>query len=128
MSKAEKIAKEKEMSLEELFTETEEKITNPDYVEHGEIEYKGIKLKFSFRPLKQRNFSKIQKTLLQPEGTARVLSESLINNNTKDKSFFTEKQVQDVFKPGIANNIVEYILEDAGFNLTQARSEALRGF
>lgn len=128
MSETEKIAKQKEISIEELIQETEEKITNPDYVEHGEIKYKGVIVKFSFKPLKQRNFSKIQKTLLNPEGVAKVLSQSLINNNTKDKSFFTEKEVQDVFKPGIANSIVEYILEDAGFNLDEARGNVIRDF
>ncbi len=126
MSEADKMAKEKEMALDELLAQTEEKITNPDYIEDGEVEYKNILVKFSFKPFKQKEFTKIQKRLNKPEGTALILSGALINNATKDKRFYTEEEIGIGFEPGLADNIAEYILKSAGYNTDKAKMELMK--
>lgn len=114
----------KEIKLEDQVHEIEQKITNNNYEIDSSIEQGNALLTFRFKSLSQADFGKIQKRLNKPEGTSLLLSKTLINRETN--KFFTQEEIDTLFKPGTANDISKVILEESGFDLNKLQAEVLR--
>ena len=100
MTKKEKV---KEMDLEELLAQTEEKITNNEYYEDVDIPYKGMIIHVRIKPISQSRFVQISKNkgALQSAQFNTELIHACVLNKADNKPF-TKEQIDKLFTGGLA--------------------------
>lgn len=119
----------KELDLEELVAQTEQKILNNEYYEDCEVEYKDLLLKVRIRPISQAKFIEIsrnKKALESAEFNSLLLKECIINKY--DNKNFTLEQINKLFSGGLATILTMKCLEISGIALDQSQLKDMRNF
>lgn len=125
------LAKEqiKEMDLEELIAQTEQKILNNEYYEDCEIEYKNALIKVRIRPISQAKFvelSKNKKALETAEFNTLLIHECVLNKY--DNKPFTIEQINKLFTGGLATALTLKCIEVSGISIDNQQFNNLSNF
>ena len=126
-----RLAKEqiKEMDLEELIAQTEQKILNNEYYEDCEIEYKNALIKVRIRPISQAKFvelSKNKKALQTAEFNTLLIHECVLNKY--DNKPFTIEQINKLFTGGLATALTFKCIEVSGISIDNQQFNNLSNF
>lgn len=126
-----RLAKEqiKEMDLEELIAQTEQKILNNEYYEDCEIEYKNALIKVRIRPISQAKFvelSKNKKALETAEFNTLLIHECVLNKY--DNKPFTIEQINRLFTGGLATALTLKCIEVSGISIDNQQFNNLSNF
>lgn len=119
----------KELDLEELITQTEQKILNNEYYEDCEIIYKDALIKVRIRPISQAKFvelSKNKKALQTAEFNTLLIHECVLNKY--DNKPFTIDQINRLFTGGLATALTLKCIEVSGITLDNSQFERLSNF
>lgn len=98
------MVEQKEITLEELLVETEQKITDNEYYEDVTVEYKNFIVHVRIKPISQADFVKIsqnKKTMQTAEFNSKIIQKCVLNK--KDNSHFTLEQINKLFTGGLAS-------------------------
>ena len=112
--------KMKEVDLEELIKQTEDKILNNEYYEDCEVPYKDALIKVRIKPLSQARFvelSKNKRALETAEFNTLLLHECVLNKF--DNKPFTIEQINKLFTGGLATALTMKCIEVSGINIDQ---------
>lgn len=112
----------KEIDLEDLIAETEQKILNNEYYEDIDVEYRDAIIHVRIKPISQSKFveiSKNKKALKSAEFNSLILHECIINKHNNKP--FTIKQINDLFTGGLATKLTLECLDVSGIDLNEAR-------
>ena len=124
------MAKErKELDLEELVAQTEQKILNNEYYEDCEVEYKDLLVKVRIRPISQAKFVELtrnKKALESAEFNSLLLKECIINKY--DNKPFTLEQINKLFTGGLATILTMKCIEVSGIALDSKQLKSMRNF
>ena len=119
----------KELDLEELVAQTEQKILNNEYFEDCEVEYRDYLVKVRIRPISQAKFVEIsrnKRALESAEFNSLLLKECIINKH--DNKPFTLEQINKLFTGGLATVLTLKCIEVSGIALDQSRLDHMRNF
>lgn len=119
----------RELDLEELVAQTEQKILNNEYWEDCEVEYKDLLIKVRIRPISQAKFIEIsrnKKALESAEFNSLLLKECIINKY--DNKPFTLEQINKLFTGGLATVLTMKCIEVSGINIDKRRFNDLKNF
>lgn len=119
----------KEINLEDLIAETEQKILNNEYYEDVDIEYKGGIIHTRIRPISQAKFveiSKNKKALDNAEFHTLLIHNCVLNKY--DNKPFTIEQINRLFTGGLANALALKCIEVSGIVLDKAQLERMTNF
>lgn len=119
----------KEINLEDLIAETEQKILNNEYYEDVDIEYKGGIIHTRIRPISQAKFVEISKNKRALESAE--FNTLLIHNcvlNKYDNKPFTIEQINKLFTGGLAGVLTLKCIEVSGITLNKAQLNNLVNF
>lgn len=119
----------KELDLEELISQTEQKILNNEYYEDCEITYKDALIKVRIRPISQAKFvelSKNKKALQTAEFNTLLIHECVLNKF--DNQPFTIDQINRLFTGGLATALALKCIEVSGITIDNAQFEKLSNF
>lgn len=119
----------KELDLEELVAQTEQKILNDEYFEDCEVEYRDYLVKVRIRPISQAKFveiSKNKRALESAEFNSLLLKECIINKH--DNKPFTLEQINKLFTGGLATVLTMKCIEVSGIALDQSQLNNMRNF
>ena len=119
----------KEINLEDLIAETEQKILNNEYYEDVDIEYKGGIIHTRIRPISQAKFveiSKNKKALDNAEFHTLLIHNCVLNKY--DNKPFTIEQINQLFSGGLANALALKCVEVSGITLDKAQLDKLTNF
>lgn len=119
----------KELDLEELVAQTEQKILNDEYFEDCEVEYRDYLVKVRIRPISQAKFveiSKNKRALESAEFNSLLLKECIINKH--DNKPFTLEQINKLFTGGLATVLTMKCIEVSGIALDQSQLNDMRNF
>jgi len=114
----------KEIDLEDLIKETEEKILNNEYYEDVTVPYKDGIIKVRIRPLSQAKFIQLtrnKQSLESLDFNTNVLHECIINKY--DNKQFTKQQINELFSGGLANVLSLKCLEVSGLTMDNLEIE-----
>lgn len=121
------MANVKEIDLEDLIKEAEEKILNNQYYEDVVVNYKDNIVRVRIKPLSQARFIQITKNKSQLESVefnTNVLHECILNKYN-DKPF-TKQQINELFTGGLATALTIKCLEVSGITLDVAQANQLK--
>ena len=119
----------KDIDLEDLIKQTEDKIVNNEYYEDVTVEYKDLNVHLRIRPISQSRFtalSKNKQALDNAEFNTLIIKECVLNKH--DNKPFTVKQINELFSGGLAAAIAIKCCEISGINLNKADLEKLTNF
>lgn len=119
----------KEIDLEDLIAETEQKILNNEYYEDINVEYRDSIIRVRIRPISQAKFveiSKNKKALGNAEFNSLILHECIINKH--DNKPFTLKQINELFTGGLATKLTIECLEISGISLNEIEANNRKKF
>ena len=119
----------KDISLEDLIKQTEDKITNNEYYEDVTIEYKDYNLHVRIKPISQSRFTVISKNkqaLDTAEFNTLMIRECVLNKN--DNKPFTREQIDKLFTGGLAAALSMKCCEVSGINLNPDEIRKLQDF
>ena len=119
----------KELDLEELVAQTEQRILNDEYFEDCEVEYRDYLVKVRIRPISQAKFveiSKNKRALESAEFNSLLLKECIINKH--DNKPFTLEQINKLFTGGLATVLTLKCIEVSGIALDQSQLNNMRNF
>lgn len=119
----------KELDLEELISQTEQKILNNEYWEDCEILYKDALIKVRIRPISQAKFVEIsrnKRALQTAEFNTLLIHECVLNKH--DNKPFTIEQINRLFTGGLATALTVKCLEISGITLDNKQFEDLSNF
>lgn len=119
----------KEIDLEDLIAETEQKILNKEYYEDVDIPYKGGIIHARIRPISQAKFVEISKNknaLDNAEFNTLIIHNCVLNKH--DNKPFTIEQINRLFTGGLAAVIMLKCIEVSGIALDNAQFEKLKNF
>lgn len=119
----------KELDLEELVAQTEQKILNNEYYEDCEVEYRDYLVKVRIRPISQAKFVEIsrnKRALESAEFNSLLLKECIINKH--DNKPFTLEQINKLFTGGLATVLTLKCIEVSGIALDQSQLNNMRNF
>lgn len=119
----------KELDLEELVAQTEQKILNNEYYEDCEVEYRDYLVKVRIRPISQAKFveiSKNKRALESAEFNSLLLKECIINKH--DNKPFTLEQINKLFTGGLATVLTLKCIEVSGIALDPSQLNNMRNF
>lgn len=120
---------QKEISLEDLIAETEQKILNNEYYEDVDVEYKGGIIHVRIRPISQAKFvelSKNKKALESAEFNTLLIHECVLNKH--DNKPFTIDQINKLFTGGLATALTLKCVEVSGISLDSQQFNKLKNF
>lgn len=120
---------QKEISLEELLAQTEEKITNNEYYEDITIEYKNLKVLVRIKPISQSKFVKIsqnQKALRSAQFNTEIIHECVLNKH--DNKPFTREQINKLFTGGLAAKLAIECCRLSGIETDPTEMKKLQNF
>jgi len=118
----------KEVNLEDLIKETEQKILDNEYYEDVDVTYKDTIIHVRIRPISQAKFTKITNTsnVQSVAFNTDLLHECVLNKY--DNSQFTKQQINDLFTGGLAIELAYKCLEVSGITLNQAQFNKQKKF
>ena len=119
----------KELDLEELISQTEQKILNNEYYEDVEVSYKDAIIKVRIRPISQAKFvelSRNKKALQTAEFNTLLIHECVLNKY--DNKPFTIDQINRLFTGGLATALSMKCIEVSGISIDQSQFENLSNF
>ena len=119
----------KEMNLEDLIAETEQKILNNEYYEDVDIEYKNTILHVRIRPISQSRFVQISKNknaLDNAEFHTLMVKECVLNKN--DNKPFTREQIEKFFDGGLVAILSIKSMELSGITLNEDQLQQVKKF
>lgn len=119
----------KELDLEDLISQTEQKILNNEYYEDCEIVYKDALIKVRIRPISQAKFvelSKNKKALQTAEFNTLLIHECVLNKF--DNKPFTIDQINRLFTGGLATALTLKCIEVSGIAIDNSQFENLSNF
>ena len=119
----------KEMDLEDLIAQTEQKILNNEYYEDVDVYYKDGVIHTRIRPISQARFielSKNKKALENAEFNTLLIHECVLNKY--DNKPFTIEQINKLFSGGLAAAITLKCIEVSGISLNQNQLNQLVNF
>lgn len=125
MTKKEK----KEMDLEELLAQTEEKITNNEYYEDVDIEYKNMTVHVRIKPISQSRFVQISKNkgaLKSAQFNTELIHACVLNK--RDNKPFTKEQIEELFTGGLAGVIAIACCKVSGIATDPKQMKELQNF
>lgn len=120
---------QKEINLEDLIAETEQKILNNEYYEDVDVEYKGGIIHVRIRPISQARFvelSKNKKALESAEFNTLLIHECVLNKH--DNKPFTIDQINKLFTGGLATALTLKCVEVSGISLDSQQFNKLKNF
>ena len=123
------MTEKKEMNLEDLIVETEQKILNNEYYEDVDIEYKGTILHVRIRPISQARFVQITKNknaLDNAEFHTLMVKECVLNKH--DNKPFTREQIDNFFDGGLVGILSLKCIEISGIILSKSELSKLKKF
>ena len=115
MGKDTEIKEIKELDLEELVAQTEQKILNNEYYEDCEVVYKDALIKVRIRPISQARFvdlSRNKRALETAEFNTLLIHECVLNKY--DNKPFTIEQINRLFTGGLATALSLKCIEVSG--------------
>ena len=119
----------KELDLEDLISQTEQKILNNEYYEDCEIVYKDALIKVRIRPISQAKFvelSKNKKALQTAEFNTLLIHECVLNKY--DNKPFTIEQINKLFTGGLATALTLKCIEVSGISIDNQQFNNLSNF
>lgn len=119
----------KEIDLEDLIAQTEQKILNNEYYEDVDIEYKGGIIHIRIRPISQAKFTEIsrnKKALDTAEFNTLMIHYCVLNKY--DNKPFTIEQINRFFSGGLAAAITMKCIEISGIALDNNQFKKLVDF
>jgi hypothetical protein len=119
----------KEMDLEELIAQTEQKILNNEYYEDVDVEYRDTVLHVRIRPISQSKFIQItknQSALKTAEFHSLLIKECVLNKF--DNKPFTMQQINEFFTGGLASLLALKCIEISGITLDKEQLNKLKKF
>ena len=122
-------SKKKEMDLEDLISQTEQKILNNEYWEDVDIEYKDAIIHVRIRPISQAKFvelSKNKKALQTAEFNTLLIHECVLNKH--DNTPFTVEQINKLFTGGLATILTLKCVEVSGIAIDNQQFEKMSNF
>jgi len=119
----------KDISLEDLIKETEDKITNNEYYEDVTVVYKDYNVHLRIKPISQSKFTSLSrnKQALDTAEFNTLMIQNCVLNKYDDKPF-TKKQIEDLFSGGLAAAISIKCCEVSGINLNPDEIKKLQNF
>lgn len=120
---------QKEINLEDLIAETEQKILNNEYYEDVDVEYKGGIIHVRIRPISQAKFvelSKNKRALESAEFNTLLIHECVLNKH--DNKPFTIEQINKLFTGGLATALTLKCVEVSGISLDSQQFNKLKNF
>lgn len=119
----------KDISLEDLIKETEDKITNNEYYEDVTVVYKDYNVHLRIKPISQSKFTSLSrnKQALDTAEFNTLMIQNCVLNKYDDKAF-TKKQIEDLFSGGLAAAISIKCCEVSGINLNPDEIKKLQNF
>lgn len=118
-----------EMDLEELISQTEQKILNNDYYEDVDFIYKDALIHARIRPISQARFvelSKNKKALESAEFNTLIIHECVLNKH--DNKPFTIEQINRLFTGGLAAALTLKCVEVSGIALNRNQFLDMQNF
>lgn len=115
----------KEMNLEDLLEQTEQKITNNEYYEDVTVEYKGYLVGVRIRPISQADFAQITRNINMNNGleyNTKLIQKCVINKY--DNKPFTIDQINKLFTGGLASAIAKKCLDVSGIMTSEDVKQA----
>ena len=119
----------KDIDLETLIKETEDKITNNEYFEDVTVEYKNLNVHVRIRPISQSRFtvlSRNKQALDTAEFNTLIIHECVLNKF--DNTQFTKEQIEKLFTGGLAAALSLKCCEVSGINLNPEELKKLQNF
>lgn len=119
----------KDIAIEDMVKNIEEKITNNEYYEDVTIEYKDCNLHCRLRPISQAKFVKItndRKKMESAEFNTLVVAEGLINKY--DNKPFKKTQIEELFDGGLVSLLAIKIMEMSGITQSAEKMQKLQNF
>lgn len=119
----------KDIELEDLIKQTEDKITNNEYFEDVTVHYKDYNVHLRIKPISQARFTVISKNkqaLDNAEFHTQMIHECVLNKN--DNKQFTKQTINDLFSGGLAAAVSIKCCEVSGINLNPEELEKLTNF
>ena len=119
----------KEINLEDLIAETEQKILNNEYYEDVDIDYRGGIIHTRIRPISQAKFveiSKNKKALDNAEFNTLIIHHCVLNKY--DNKPFTIEQINKLFTGGLASALCLKCIEVSGITFDKAQLDKLTNF
>ena len=122
-------SKKEEMDLEELISQTEQRILNNEYFEDVDIEYKNAIIHVRIRPISQAKFvelSKNKKALQTAEFNTLLIHECVLNKH--DNKPFTIDQINKLFTGGLATILTLKCVEVSGIAIDNNQIKEMANF
>lgn len=119
----------KEINLEDLIAETEQKILNNEYYEDVDIEYKNAIVHIRIRPISQARFVEITKNqskVQTAEFNTIIIKECVLNKF--DNKPFTIEQINQLFTGGLAGIIAVKCLEVSGISANNKELQKIKNY
>lgn len=119
----------KDIAIEDMVKNIEEKITNNEYYEDVTIEYKDCNLHCRLRPISQAKFVKItndRKKMESAEFNTLVVAEGLLNKY--DNKPFEKTQIEELFDGGLVSLLAIKIMEMSGITQSAEKMQKLQNF
>lgn len=129
MGKDTEIKEIKELDLEELVAQTEQKILNNEYYEDCEVVYKDALIKVRIRPISQARFvdlSRNKRALETAEFNTLLIHECVLNKY--DNKPFTIEQINRLFTGGLATALSLKCIEVSGIAVDSKQFNKLANF
>lgn len=117
------------MDLEELISQTEQRILNNEYFEDVDIEYKNAIIHVRIRPISQAKFvelSKNKKALQTAEFNTLLIHECVLNKH--DNKPFTIDQINKLFTGGLATILTLKCVEVSGIAIDNNQIKEMANF
>ena len=118
-----------DVDLEDLISQTEQKILNNEYYEDVVVEYKDYNIHVRIRPISQAKFvelSKNKNALKSAEFNSLLLKECVLNKY--DNKPFTLDQINRLFTGGLATVLTMKCIEVSGISLDNNQFNNLKNF
>ena len=123
------MSEKKQIALEDLITQTEQKILNNEYYEDVTVEYKDYTIGVRIRPISQARFvelSKNKKALETAEFNTLLLKECVLNKF--DNKPCTKQQIDELFTGGLATVLTLKCIEVSGIAVDNEQFSKLKNF
>ena len=120
----------KEVNLEDLIQQTEQKILNNEYYEDCTVEYRNLIVNVRIKPISQARFINLTRgktrSNVDADFNSRILKECILNKENNEP--FTMKQINEIFTGGLAIAIALKCIEVSGIDLDQQDFDRTRNF
>ena len=119
----------KNIDIEDLLAQIEQKITDNEYYEDVSVEYKDLLVNVRIRPITQAKFTQIsknQRVLQSAEFNTEVIHACVLNKH--DNKPFTKDQINQLFTGGLAAVLAIKCCEISGIETDTSELKKLLDF